>query len=33
VKVYGSGKVSRYLGSHFPVKAVYGSYLVLADKI
>jgi ubiquinone/menaquinone biosynthesis C-methylase UbiE len=32
VKIYGSGKVSRHLGWHFPLMAVYGSYLVLADK-
>lgn len=32
VKIYGSGKVSRYLGWNFPIKAVYGSYLVVADK-
>lgn len=33
VKIYGSGKVSRYLGEHFPYLAVYGSYLIIADKI
>ena len=32
VKLYGSGKVSRYLGRHFPIMAVYGSYLAVADK-
>lgn len=32
VKVYGSGKVSRYIGGNFPLMALYGSYLVLADK-
>lgn len=32
VRIYGSGKVSRYLGYHFPMKFLYGSYLVLADK-
>lgn len=32
VKIYGSGKVSRYLGWYFPLLAVYGSYLVLANK-
>lgn len=32
VKIYGSGKVSRYLGYHFPAKAVYGSYLIMGDK-
>ena len=32
VRIYGSGKVSRYLGWHFPVLAVYGSYLIIANK-
>jgi ubiquinone/menaquinone biosynthesis C-methylase UbiE len=32
VKTYGSGKVSRYLGWHFPILAIYGSYLVTASK-
>ncbi len=32
VRIYGSGKVSRYLGWGFPIKIVYGSYLVVADK-
>jgi len=32
VKLYGSGRVSRHLGRHFPIMAVYGSYLVAADK-
>lgn len=31
VRIYGSGKVSRYLGSHFPLFA-YGSYLAMGDK-
>jgi predicted SAM-dependent methyltransferase len=31
VKVYGSGKVTRYLGSGFPL-FVYGSYLAIGDK-
>lgn len=31
VKVYGSGKVTRYLGSRFPL-FVYGSYLAMGDK-
>ena len=31
VRVYGSGKVSRYVGSHFPL-FVYGSYLAMGDK-
>ena len=33
VKIYGSGKVSRYLGDRFPWLSVYGSYLIIADKI
>lgn len=32
VKIYGSGKVSLYLGWHFPLMAIYGSYLVVANK-
>lgn len=32
VKIYGSGKVSRYLGYRFPLLAVYGSYMATADK-
>ncbi len=31
VKVYGSGKTSRYIGSHFPL-LIYGSYLAIGDK-
>lgn len=33
VRILGSGKVSRYLGTHFPLLNIYGSYLCLADKI
>jgi len=32
VKLHGSGKVSRYLGSRVPLLAIYGSYMVQADK-
>lgn len=32
VKICGSGKVTRFLGTHFPLKSMYGSYLVQADK-
>ena len=32
VKIYGSGKISRYLGYRFPLLSVYGSYIVVADK-
>jgi ubiquinone/menaquinone biosynthesis C-methylase UbiE len=33
VRIIGSGKVTRYLGSHFPLLTVYGSYLIFGDKI
>ncbi len=32
VRVYGSGKVTRYLGCRFPMLCVYGSYLIIGDK-
>ena len=32
VHTYGSGKVSRYLGSRFPILSIYGSYLSRCDK-
>jgi len=32
VKLRGSGKVSRWLGEHFPFLPMYGSYLIVADK-
>jgi predicted SAM-dependent methyltransferase len=32
LRVYGSGKVSRYLGSRFPFLPLYGSYLAMGDK-
>lgn len=32
VKIYGSGKVSRYLGPYFPLMMIYGSYLIFANK-
>lgn len=32
VKIFGSGKVSRYLGEHIPFLFLYGSYLAEADK-
>jgi len=31
VKIYGSGKVSRYVGIRFPL-VIYGSYLAIGDK-
>lgn len=33
VKIRGSGKVSRYLGTHIPLLPLYGSYLITADKV
>ncbi|MEI8205401.1 MAG: class I SAM-dependent methyltransferase [Kiritimatiellales bacterium] len=32
VKIYGSGKSSRYIGTHFPLRSFYGSYLISATK-
>lgn len=32
VKIFGSGRMIRYVGQHFPVLSVYGSYLVQGDK-
>ena len=32
IKLYGSGKVTRYLGYHFPFLDIYGSYLMMGDK-
>jgi hypothetical protein len=32
VRMRGSGRVSRFLGEHVPVRSVYGSYLMWADK-
>jgi 2-polyprenyl-3-methyl-5-hydroxy-6-metoxy-1,4-benzoquinol methylase len=32
VKVFGSGRVSRYLGQRFPLLSIYGSYLIRGDK-
>jgi ubiquinone/menaquinone biosynthesis C-methylase UbiE len=31
-RVYGSGKVTRYLGYQFPILHIYGSYLAMGDK-
>lgn len=33
VSIRGSGRVSRYLGTHIPFLPLYGSYLISADKI
>jgi ubiquinone/menaquinone biosynthesis C-methylase UbiE len=33
IKLIGSGKATRYLGSRFPILSAYGSYLVIGDKI
>lgn len=32
VRIRGSGRVSTYLGEHFPIRSVYGSYLIEAVK-
>jgi hypothetical protein len=32
VRIRGSGRVSRYAGERFPLRAIYGSYLVSAEK-
>lgn len=32
IRVRGSGKVSRWLGTRFPLLAIYGSYLIVARK-
>ena len=32
VRIYGSGKMTRYIGSHFPFSRLYGSYLIIGDK-
>jgi len=32
IEFRGSGRVSRFLGEHFPIFSCYGSYLVIADK-
>jgi ubiquinone/menaquinone biosynthesis C-methylase UbiE len=33
IRVYGSGKMSRYIGYYFPIPMLYGSYLIIGDKI
>lgn len=32
IKTFGSGRCSRFLGQRFPVRCLYGSYLIQADK-
>jgi ubiquinone/menaquinone biosynthesis C-methylase UbiE len=32
VRIRGSGRISRYAGERFPLQAIYGSYLISADK-
>jgi ubiquinone/menaquinone biosynthesis C-methylase UbiE len=32
VRIFGSGHMSRYLGYYFPVRMLYGSYLITCDK-
>jgi ubiquinone/menaquinone biosynthesis C-methylase UbiE len=33
IRIFGSGKMSRYIGSYFPMRMLYGSYLIIGDKI
>jgi len=33
VRIVGSGKMTRYVGYHFPLLTVYGSYLIFGEKI
>lgn len=33
VRILGSGKAIRWFGTRFPLFSVYGSYLVIADKL
>jgi ubiquinone/menaquinone biosynthesis C-methylase UbiE len=33
VKIFGSGKMTRYIGYYLPLRALYGSYLIISDKI
>ncbi len=32
IGIYGSGKVTRFIGEHFPIIAVYGSFLAVGEK-
>jgi SAM-dependent methyltransferase len=32
IRTYGSGKMTRYVGQHFPMLSIYGSYLAVAVK-
>jgi 2-polyprenyl-3-methyl-5-hydroxy-6-metoxy-1,4-benzoquinol methylase len=32
IKIFGSGKVTRFLGQRFPLLSIYGSYLIRGDK-
>jgi len=33
VRIFGSGKMTRYIGSRFPILNLYGSYMITARKI
>lgn len=33
IKIYGSGRVSKYLGTRFPFLSLYGSYMAIGGKI
>jgi 2-polyprenyl-3-methyl-5-hydroxy-6-metoxy-1,4-benzoquinol methylase len=32
IRIYGSGKMSRYIGYHVPIRMLYGSYLIVGEK-
>jgi hypothetical protein len=32
IRILGSGRMTRYIGQHFPWLSVYGSYLAIATK-
>jgi ubiquinone/menaquinone biosynthesis C-methylase UbiE len=32
VKIYGTGRMTKYLGTHFPILSLYGSYLISGEK-
>ncbi|WP_026607660.1 class I SAM-dependent methyltransferase [Methylocapsa acidiphila] len=32
VRIFGSGRASRYVGRYFPLFSIYGSYMISADK-
>jgi hypothetical protein len=32
IRIFGSGRLTRTLGQHFPLLSAYGSYLAMGDK-